>query len=308
MSRPLRVEYPGALYHVVSRGNGRLWLFKHDDAYSTFLDVLEEYIKKYYVVIHNFVIMRNHFHLVVETKLPNLGIFMNQVLRDYAMYFNRISRRRGSVFQRRYGAFLIQQDVYYKQLTKYIFYNPVKARLVKHPDEYKWSSLWYIMRRYKSIQWFDPKVSLSLIGGRRGLVELLADRDVPAEVAPVYNQFYGNRQWADNLIEKSKLSEEIRGHGLMARGYIKQQEVIKAVALQYGITADELLRGVVPDAMMVLMYLLNVHTPLRLVEIGQLFSLKKFTVAQRLWRFKKHGLSNTRTKKIIGTLEKKLLR
>ena len=308
MSRPLRVEYPGALYHVVSRGNGRLWLFKHDDAYSTFLDVLEEHIKKYYVVIHNFVIMRNHFHLVVETKLPNLGVFMNQVLRDYAMYFNRISRRRGSVFQRRYGAFLVQKDVYYKQLTKYIFYNPVKARLVKHPDAYKWSSLWYIMRRYKSIQWFDPKVSLSLIGGRRELVELLADQAILPAMEPVYNQFYGDRKWADDLIEKSKLSEEIRGHGLMARGYIKQQEVIKAVALQYGITADELLRGVVPDAMMVLMYLLNVHTPLRLVEIGQLFRLKKFTVAQRLWRFKKHGLSNTHTKKIIGTLEKKLLR
>lgn len=308
MSRPLRVEYPGALYHVVSRGNGRLWLFKHDDAYSTFLDVLEEYTKKYYVVIHNFVIMRNHFHLIVETKLPNLGVFMNQVLRDYAMYFNRMSRRRGSVFQRRYGAFLVQKDVYYKQLTKYVFYNPVKARLVKHPNEYKWSSLWYIMRRDRSIRWFDPKLSLSLIGGRRGLVELLVDQEIPTAMEPVYNQFYGDRRWADDLIEKSRLSEEIRGHGLMESGYIKQQEVIKAVALQYGITADELLRGVVPDAMMVLMYLLNVHTPLRLVEIGQLFRLKKFTVAQRLWRFKKYGLSNTRTKKIIKTLEKKLLR
>jgi chromosomal replication initiation ATPase DnaA len=147
-----------------------------------------------------------------------------------------------------------------------------------------------------------------LIGGRRELVELLADQAILPAMEPVYNQFYGDRQWADDLIEKSKLSEEIRGHGLMEKGYIKQQEVIKAVALQYGITADELLRGVVPDAMMVLMYLLNVHTPSRLVEIGQLFRLKKFTVAQRLWRFKKHALSNTRTKKIIGTLEKKLLR
>ncbi len=96
MSRPLRIEYPGALYHVVSHGNGRLWLFKHDDGYSMFLDILGEYIKKYHVVIHNFVIMRNHFHLVVETKSANLGLFMNQVLRDYAMYFNRVSRRRGS--------------------------------------------------------------------------------------------------------------------------------------------------------------------------------------------------------------------
>jgi REP element-mobilizing transposase RayT len=65
---------------VVSHGNGRLWLFKHDDAYSTFLDVLEEYIKKYYVVIHNFVVMRNHFHLIVETKLPNTIAYLKRLL------------------------------------------------------------------------------------------------------------------------------------------------------------------------------------------------------------------------------------
>jgi REP element-mobilizing transposase RayT len=273
-----------------------------------FLDILDGYIKRYHVVIHNFVIMRNHFHLVVETRLPNLSVFMNQVLRDYAMYFNRISRHRGSVFRSRYGAFLVQKGVYYKQLTKYVFFNPVKAGIVKRPDEYKWSSLWYIMRRDWSIGWFDPKVSLSLIGGRRALAELLVDRDIPAAMEPVYNQFYGDRQWADDMIEKSKLSEEIRGYGLMEKGYISQQEVIGAVALQYRVTEDEVLRGVVPDAAMVLMYLLNVHTPLRLVEIGRLFKLRKFTVAQRLWRFKKHGLSNVRNKNIIRALEKKLLR
>jgi putative transposase len=97
--------------------------------------------------------MRTHFHLILETKLSNLGIFMNQVLRDYAMYYNRLSRRRGSVFQSRYCSFLLQQDFFYKQLTKYVFYNPVKARLVRSPYDYKWSSLWYIKRGYQSIRW-----------------------------------------------------------------------------------------------------------------------------------------------------------
>jgi REP element-mobilizing transposase RayT len=307
MSRPLRIEYPGALYHVTSHGNGRLWLFKHDDAYSMFLDILGEYIKKYQVVIHNFVVMRNHFHLVIETKLPNLGVFMNLVLRDYAMYFNRTGRRRGSVFRSRYGAFLVQQDVYYKQLTKYVFYNPVKARLVKRPADYKWSSLWYIMQRNKGINWFDPKVSLSLVGGRRSLVDLLTDRGIQASVEPVYNQFYGDRQWADDLIDKGRLSEEIRGHGLMEHGYITQQEVIKAVALQYHLTSEDVLSRVNEDASTLAMSLLNIHTPLKHSEIGRLFGLRKFTVAQRIWRFKKNKLSESRQKKIIRSMEKKLL-
>ncbi len=307
MSRPLRIEYSGALYHVVSHGNGRLWLFKHDDGYSMFLDILGEYIKKYHVVIHNFVIMRNHFHLVVETKLPNLGIFMNQVLRDYAMYFNRVSRRRGSVFRSRYGAFLVQQDVYYKQLTKYVFFNPVKAHLVKRPDEYKWSSLWYIMRRYKSIRWFDPKVSLALVGGRRALAELLVDRDIPASMEPVYNQFYGNRQWADDLIDKSKLTEEIRGHGLMEKGYIPVDEILKVVAKHYRLSEEVVIGGHAKDATMLAIYLVNVHTPMSLSEIAKLFKVKKYAVAQRLCRFKQGQLKQRKYQRTVRALEKQLL-
>jgi len=307
MSRPLRIEYPGALYHVVAHGNGRLWLLQHDDAYSTFLDVLDEYIKKYYVVIHNFVIMRNHFHLVVETKSANLGLFMNQVLRDYAMYFNRISRRRGSVFQSRYGAFLVQKDVYYKQLTKYVFFNPVKARMVKRPDEYRWSSLWYIMHRDKSIRWFDSKVSLSLIGGRRGLVELLADQDIPTAMEPVYNQFYGDRQWADDLIDKSNLSEEIRGHGLMKKGYVTVAEILKAVAKHYRLSKEAVIGGHTKNVTMVAMYLVNVHTPRSLSEIGKLFKVEKFAVAQRLCRFKRGHLRQRRSQRTVRALEKQLL-
>jgi len=307
MARPLRIEYPGALYHVVSHGNGRLWLFKDDDAYSMFLDILDEYSKKYHVVIHNFVIMRTHFHLVVETKLANLGIYMNQVLRDYAMYFNRLSRRRGSVFRSRYGAFVVQKDVYYKQLTKYLFYNPVKARLVKRPETYRWSSLWYIMRRDRSIGWFNPQVSLSLLGTRRDLVELLEDDRVIAEVVPVYNQFYGKREWADGLIDRSGLSEEIRGHRLMAKGYITVEEIVRAVAVRYQISEQAVLGGVEKEATMVAMYLMNVHTPRRFDEIGRLFKVKKFAVAQRLWRFKKHRLEKRRIRKIVNALEKQLL-
>jgi len=306
MARPLRIEFPGALYHVVSHGNGKLWLFKHDDDYSMLLDVFDKYIKKYYVVIHNFVVMRNHCHLVIQTKIANLGVFMNQVLRDYAIYFNRMNRRRGSVFQHRYGAFLVQKDVYYKQLTKYLFYNPVKVGLVKRPEDCRWSSLWYIMHRDRSIRWFDPAVSLSLIGSLRDLKELLADDRVPAEVSPVYNQFYGEREWADTLIDKGRLTEEIRGHGLMAKGYITVAEILRAVAGYYRVPTEDVVGGHVKDAAIVAMYLINVHTPRRLKEIAKLFKVKKFAVAQRLNRFKKNQLKQRKYRSAIHLLKKQL--
>ena len=308
MVRPLRIEFPGALYHVVSHGNGKLWLFKNDDAYSMFLDILDLYIEKYHVAIHNFVVMRNHCHLIVETQLANLGIFMNQVLRDYAIYFNRMNRRRGSVFQHRYGAFLVQKDVYYKQLTKYIFYNPVKVGLVKRPEDYRWSSLWYMMHRDRSIRWFDPVVSLSLIGTRRDLKALLADDRIPAEVSPVYNQFYGEREWADGLIEKGRLTEEIRGHGLMAKGYITVAEILRAVAWYYRVPAEDVVGGHAKEAAIVAMYLINVHTPRRLKEIGKIFKVKKFAVAQRLNRFKKGQLNQRKYQRAVRSLKKQLLK
>lgn len=307
MSRPLRIEYPGALYHVVAHGNGRLWLFKHNDACIMFLDVLEEYIKKYQVVIHNFVIMRNHFHLILETRLANLSVFMNQVLRGYAVYYNRLSRRRGSVFRSRYGAFLVQRDIYYKQLTKYVFYNPVAAGLVKSPYDYQWSSLWYIKHRYQNIRWFDPRISLSLLGGARALYELLADRNVPAGVTPVYNQFYGDREWAEGLIDRSRLTAEIRGHGLMERGYITADEILRAVAVHYRVSEGDVVSERIREAAMVAMYLMNVHTPRRLSEIGEIFGVKKYAVAQRLNRYKKGQLKQKKHQRTVRLLEKQLL-
>jgi REP element-mobilizing transposase RayT len=307
MVRPLRIEYPGALYHVVSHGNGKLWLFKHDDAYSMFLDILGEYITKYHVVIHNFVVMRNHVHLIVETKFANLGVFMNQVLRDYAMYYNRMNRRRGSVFRSRYGAFLVQKDVYYKQLTKYVFMNPVKVKLAKRPEDYWWSSLWYLVRRDRSIRWFDHKVSLSLLGGRRSLLELLTDQMISEDVPVVYQQFYGDREWAEGLIDKSRLTDEIKGHGLIERGYVTEDEILQVVAKYYNVSKDDLISGVSKDAVIVAMYLMNVHTPRTHSDIGKIFRVKRYAVAQRLNRFKKGLLQRRNYQKVIQSLRKQLL-
>jgi len=123
----------------------------------------------------------------------------------------------------------------------------------------------------------------------------------------VYNQFYGNRQWADDLIDKSKLSEEIRGHGLMEKGYITVGEILKAVAKHYRLSEEAVIGGHAKDATMVAIYLVDVHTPRSLSEIGKLFKVEKFAVAQRLYRFKQGQLKQRRYQRTVRALEKQLL-
>ena len=96
MARPLRIELAGGFYHVIAHGNGRLWLFKSDEDRRQLLKLLGACVFKYKVVVYSFVLMTNHFHLLVETSLPNLSHFMRKILSDYALYYNLQYRRRGS--------------------------------------------------------------------------------------------------------------------------------------------------------------------------------------------------------------------
>jgi len=184
----------------------------------------------------------------------------------------------------------------------------VKAKVAETPYEYRWSSLYYIMRNDKRIKWFDHKISLSLIGSKEDLVGLLDNEDIPSGVEVVYNQFIGDKKWADALIDKNRLNEEISGSSLMEKGYITAEEIMWAVTQKYKIAQEALLRGEHKLAAMIAMYIMNVHTPMKLEELGELFRLKKFTVAQRLWRFKKRDLATSRIQKIIKSLEKQLLK
>lgn len=124
MARPLRIELEGGMHHVVSHGNGRLWVFRNDNQRRYFLNLLGSSAFKYRVVIHAFVLMTNHVHILVKTPLPNLNQFMRKLLSDYALYYNKWYRRRGSVFKSRYGSFLIQENNYYLTVVKYICDNP----------------------------------------------------------------------------------------------------------------------------------------------------------------------------------------
>lgn len=140
MARPLRVEYPGAFYHVISRGNSGAAVFKTDRDRKRFLDYLQNARERFSLLIHAYCLMNNHYHLLIETPQANLSQTIQWVNISYASYFNKKHSRNGHLFQGRFKALLVDADEYLVHLSRYIHLNPVQAGIVAVPDQYPWSS------------------------------------------------------------------------------------------------------------------------------------------------------------------------
>ena len=140
MSRPLRLHLPGGIYHVTARGNDRRPIFEDDEDCARFLIVLASTVARYHVLCHAYCLMGNHYHLLVQTPKANLSVAMRQLNCVYTQRFNRRHERCGHVLQGRFGAQLIDGDAYLREVCRYIVLNPVRAGLVAHPSEWRWSS------------------------------------------------------------------------------------------------------------------------------------------------------------------------
>ena len=146
MPHPLRLEFPGAVYHIYSRGNERKDVFRSSDDYELFLSILADAALTFDALIHAYCLMPNHFHLLIETKDSNLSQIMKRLLGLYTVRFNRRHKRLGHLFQGRYKALIVDKDAYFLQLSRYIHLNPVKSKLAKQPEDYRWSSMRYYLK------------------------------------------------------------------------------------------------------------------------------------------------------------------
>ncbi|MSQ18615.1 MAG: transposase [Betaproteobacteria bacterium] len=140
MTRPLRIEYPGAVYHVTSRGNARQRVFLDGDDREAFLATLAWVVERFGWLCHAYCLMDNHFHLLIETPEANLSRGMRQLNGVYTQTFNRRHQRAGHLFRGRFKGILVEKDSYLLELSRYIVLNPVRAKVVKHPGRYAWSS------------------------------------------------------------------------------------------------------------------------------------------------------------------------
>ena len=170
MARPLRIEFPGAIYHVMSRGNARQTVFRDDSDYQRLIKGLETVVGRLGWDLLCFVLMPNHFHLLVRTPRPNLSRGMQHLTSGYANWCSRRHRRPGHTFQGRFKSELIEDESYFWTVSRYIHLNAVRGKrpLGDHPRDWPWSSYPGYDRRRRRVGWVAYEALHSAWRGESG--------------------------------------------------------------------------------------------------------------------------------------------
>jgi putative transposase len=206
MARPLRLEFPGALYHITSRGDGREDIYRVDRDRQLFLRVLADVCERFNWWGHAYCLMTNHYHLLMETPDANLANGMRQLNGVYTQRFNEVHRRCGHVFQGRYKAIIVQKETYLEELARYIVLNPVRARMVERAEDWPWSSCRATTGEAACPQWLRRDWLLSAfaateqaaVGSYRRFVAAGMGQPAPWEQLK-HQVFLGSEAFVDNL-------------------------------------------------------------------------------------------------------------
>lgn len=168
MARPLRIEFPGAFYHVTARGDRREAIYENDEDRASFLEILQDVIERFKWRCHAYCLMTNHYHLFIETVDGNLSKGMRQLNGVYTQWSNRHHQRSGHLFQGRFKGILVDSDSYLQTLCRYIVLNPVRAGMVNDPADWMWSSYRETAGLERVSTWLTTEVILGTFGRSKG--------------------------------------------------------------------------------------------------------------------------------------------
>lgn len=249
MGRPRRLEYHGAFYHVMSRGNGGQVVYRRQRDFSSFLTCLGEACERYGLLVHSFCLMTNHYHLVIETPHGNLSAAMHWLNSSYATRFNRHHRQHGHLFRGRYKSLLVDADAYLTWLSRYIHLNPVRGRMTAAPAEYRWSSYRSFVDRARIPEWLQTGLVLSRFGRLRGaaqdayrrFVEGTPEEAPDAHIARCLREgdVLGGKSFLDSL--GKILGPEGRPSRRQPSPRLTVDTVLEAVSASFNIPVDALL-------------------------------------------------------------------
>ncbi len=169
MPRPIRIEYEDAYYHVMNRGRGHKIIFHTDVYYKSFLETLSEASERFGMIVHGYCLMRNHYHLLLQTPNANLGRIMRHINGIYTQRYNRIKHTDGPLFRGRYKAVLVEEDAYLLQLSRYIHRNPAETKqpMVKKLEQYPWSSYPAYINKAKAPTFLHRDILYGMLGQRQ---------------------------------------------------------------------------------------------------------------------------------------------
>lgn len=281
MARPVRIEYPGAVYHVICRGNNRQRVFRDDHDRERYLERLSLYCEQKEVELLAYCLLTNHVHLLLETPRGNLSKMMQAFQTSYTVYFNKRHGRSGHVFEQRYKALLVDKDNYLLEVSRYIHLNPVAARIVERPQDYRWSSYGRYLRG-KGISGLKYETVLGYFAGRRG-------RQVAQYREFVEGRLRGEQKWAEPpvlrgaFVGDEDFVEEARKKAIRSvlEGHYPLKRIVGAVCKVSGVAEEEIRRPGrsegVQRAREILCYVSRRHSDVGLRELARFLGVKELS-------------------------------
>lgn len=313
MARAIRIEFEDAFYHVTARGNEKRVIFKDSEDYKELIEIFMQAKRKYSVIICCYVLMSNHYHLLIGTPNGNLTKAMKFIQTKYAIYFNHRHRRSGHLFQGRYKALLVDKENYFLELSRYIHLNPLRAKVVRRLKDYPWSSYpEYIGIRGSEL--IEPGIILEEIS-RNEADSYKSYREFcyegkGANWEEFKKDIYGGfilaskrvTQEIKERLKKIKVSEEVpQIRKLKTRK--SKEKILKEVSKYYKRPVSEVLRKK-GEPRKVAIYLLRKHTDLDLRMISELVGGIHYSgISKIVSRLENESKSNSKLHKALCQIE-----
>ena len=246
MARKPRVEYAGAFYHVICRGNQGQVIFRSDADREHYLERLEEYRQRYGFKVYAYVMMSNHVHLLIETGKVALSKIMQGLQLRYTGYYNRKYKKVGHLFQCRYKAILCDRQAYLLELVRYLHLNPGRMRAPTDPGMYRWSSHGAYLGKSGLVKVEASMVLAALVTSvgqaRRAYLRFMAEGKGSGHRADYYDvldqRFLGERNFVEQIDERIRAEAEIE----MPGPRVKFGELLQLTAKAYGVNERDLVR------------------------------------------------------------------
>jgi len=298
MARPLRIESSDMMYHVLARGIERTAIFRDDRDSLHFLDLLGTFCERFEVEVWSYVLMRNHYHLVIKTLQPNLSRAMQWLGVSYSTWHNIRHERSGHLFQGRFKSFTIEEEAYLEQLILYVHRNPLRAGLTERLASYRWSSYPCLAYGRGCVQWLRRGEVLGLLGGVkrfRRAVQDYSEEDASLLEDLRFGIFLGSEEAFERFTDRTNPQahpEKPQSKQIANRRSVEEE--VARYRLMLGLSSDDVeklrrpLRGRERPLRDVLIYLLWHSGAHRLSEIGQYFNVGYTSVANARTRGAEH--------------------
>jgi REP-associated tyrosine transposase len=299
MARPLRIEYDGAHYHVTSRGNERKAVFRDDTDREKFLALIGRAVEQFGIRVHSYVLMDNHYHLLIETPRGGLNQALRYLNGVYTQAFNRRHKRVGHLFQGRYKAILVEKNAYLLELSRYIHLNPWRVNRGTDPIKYRWSSLGPYVGTRAAPSWLTVRELTSEFGskGKRGYRQFVAE-GIKEGIRTPWDELrgqavMGSEEFVEGVMKRhgGKAGKKTEIVGRKELVGVKPEAIMAAVGKYYGIKPEEMKgRGWrYTEPRYVASYLMRRYGFMGLREIGERVGLHFSAVGNSVQRVANHA-------------------